>query len=139
MMLALNLGDDCLAPALDAAETVGAKNSLERMAAHQLAALHIQAMRSLSTGNILLDRNIYNPANTVEGSRMLNTAARLIKVYQEGLATLAKIRSGGRQVVTVQHVTVNDGGPDGCGAGDYCFVKRLGGLNIVLLPSSAKH
>jgi hypothetical protein len=36
----------------------------------------------------------------------------------------------------------DDGGPDGCGAGDagdYCFVKRLGGLNIVLLPSSAKH
>jgi hypothetical protein len=33
MMLASNLGDDCLVQALDAAETVGTRNALERMVA----------------------------------------------------------------------------------------------------------
>jgi len=77
------------------------------MAAHQMAALHTLAMRALGTGERLLHDN---PSDTVEGCRVLNTAARLIKAYQEGLATLAKIRSGGRQVVTVQHVNVSEGG-----------------------------
>jgi len=30
--------------------------------------------------------------------------------FQDGLATLHKLRNGGKQVVTVQHVQVKDGG-----------------------------
>jgi hypothetical protein len=33
-----------------------------------------------------------------------------MSVYQEGLLTLAKLRTGGKQTVVVQHVYVTDGG-----------------------------
>jgi hypothetical protein len=34
----------------------------------------------------------------------------MMKAYQEGLLTLGRMRTGGRQVVTVRHVQVSDGG-----------------------------
>jgi hypothetical protein len=34
----------------------------------------------------------------------------MMKAYQEGLLTLGRMRTGGRQVVTVQHVQVSEGG-----------------------------
>ena len=33
-----------------------------------------------------------------------------MQVYQEGLLALHKMRTGGKQVVVVQHVQVSDGG-----------------------------
>lgn len=110
-----------LAQALDAAETLGAANSLEKMAAHQLAVCHGMAMHLFKdAGRMIRERGkgqlrggsefdameYYN----VEACRLLATAARLMGAYQNGLATLARVRQGGRQVVTVQHVQVNDGG-----------------------------
>ena len=41
---------------------------------------------------------------------MANTAARLMDAYQRGLLTLDRLRNGGRQMVTVQHVNVSAGG-----------------------------
>jgi len=43
-------------------------------------------------------------------ARLSNAAARMMQVYQEGLLALHKMRTGGKQVVVVQHVQVSDGG-----------------------------
>jgi hypothetical protein len=41
---------------------------------------------------------------------MFNAAARMMDTYQHGLLTIAKVRSGGKQTVVVQHIDVGDGG-----------------------------
>lgn len=117
MDLAENVGKHCLVQAIDAAETIQARDSIERMAAHQLAAAHEMAMETMAKGMKLIkesERRRDSPAHfqmfLVEGGRLLNAAARLMAAFQNGHATLARIRQGGRQVVTVQHVTVADGG-----------------------------
>jgi hypothetical protein len=46
----------------------------------------------------------------VEACRCLNTAARLMSVFQDGLLTLQRLRTGGNQTLTVQHVNVAPGG-----------------------------
>ena len=46
----------------------------------------------------------------VEVCRLGGTVARLAMAYQTGFLALQRARSGGRQVVTVQHVHVGDGG-----------------------------
>lgn len=107
---------ESLAQALDAAETVGARDSIERMASHQLAVAHALVMQLFRDGDKMIrDGRLRSDFKgsafyNVEGCRMLTTAARLMAAYQAGHATLARIRQGGRQVVTVQHVQVNDGG-----------------------------
>jgi hypothetical protein len=50
------------------------------------------------------------PHRSIEACRMANTAARLMDAYQRGLLTLDRLRNGGRQMVTVQHVNVAAGG-----------------------------
>ena len=58
--------------------------------------------------------NPYNPeaqerAN-IQGTRLAGAVARMQASFQQGALTLQKLRTGGRQVVTVQHVAVHDGG-----------------------------
>jgi hypothetical protein len=112
---------ESLAQALDAAETVGARDSIERMAAHQLAVCHGIVMDLFRDGaQMIRDRGKGQIRNgspfdamefyNAEGCRLLNTAVRMMGAFQNGHATLARIRQGGRQTVTVQHVQVNDGG-----------------------------
>lgn len=106
--------------ALDAADTIEPKNNLERMLAHQLAASHQMAMRFAEIANAWACRadpskgTFNNPLSAapymVEAQRAANTSARAMGAYQDGLATLAKIRGGGKQTVVVQHVQVNEGG-----------------------------
>lgn len=109
-------GTDSLVQALDAAETLGASNSLEKMGAHQFTAAHALAMRFLQEGAHMIwkgqqrDGIQVSTFFNVEGCRLLNMATRLMTVSQGWLSTLARVRQGGRQVVTVQHVQVNDGG-----------------------------
>jgi hypothetical protein len=113
--LRLTVGGDCTGMALDAAETIQAKNSLEKMLAHQLAIAHKLAMtfgkKALGYLN-KPDQGSYDQSNLhiVEGSRAANTSAKLMDVYQKGILALAKVRAGGKQTVTVQHVSVSDGG-----------------------------
>ena len=45
----------------------------------------------------------------MEACRLANTAARLMSTFQEGMLTLQKLRTGGKQTVTVQHVSVQSG------------------------------
>lgn len=89
--------------ALDAAESAGAENSLEKMLCHQMAAMHCAAMK-------LISRSLDNVIPPVEMARLSNASARMMQVYQEALLTLQKIRSGGKQTVVVQHVQVREGG-----------------------------
>ena len=95
---------NCLANGIDAADSIGADNSMERMLAHQLAVAHEAAMR-------VMDRalSLESQRDSVEGCRLANTAARLMSVYQDGLLTLQRLRTGGTQNVVVQHVNVESG------------------------------
>ena len=88
--------------ALDVAESIEPKNSLERMLAHQMALAHDQAFK---LSNMAMNQN-----DPVEITRLSNASARQMDAYQKGMLTLQKIRYGGKQHVTVQHVTVKDGG-----------------------------
>lgn len=113
----LNLAEDAgvLTLAVDAAETVQAQNSLEKMLAHQMAAAHGAAMRLVSRAESEMGRCEYEGSRArhegqLSATRLLNTAGRLMSSFQDGMATLHKMRRGGRQVVTVQHVQVSDGG-----------------------------
>jgi hypothetical protein len=113
----LKLADDgiqCVAMAVDAAETIQARNSIEKMLAHQLAAAHKLAMTFAGKARQLVEDEggpyqqdgIY----VVEAARVANSSARMMDAFQKGALALHKLRTGGKQTVTVQHVNVNDGG-----------------------------
>ena len=46
----------------------------------------------------------------VEAARMMNASARAMGAFNDAALTLQRLRTGGQQVVTVQHVTIKDGG-----------------------------
>jgi hypothetical protein len=100
--LITNLGADVAAMALDASETMGANNSLEKMLAHQLAVCHDGAMRFSAKANLEQD-----PLHLV---RLMNLANRSMETFQKGLLTLKRLRSSGEQRIMVQHVDVREGG-----------------------------
>jgi len=85
----------------DAAESVQASDPIEQMLMHQSAALHKHGMQFLA-------RSAEEP-NIIERCRLANTAARLLGGSQDAILTLIRKRTGGRQTVLVQHVSVNDG------------------------------
>jgi hypothetical protein len=99
---------------IDAAATIKATNSLERMLAHQMAAAHTAAMEAQANALDLMQRfkrtGYIHQHLSIEAGRMFNASARMMESFQHGLATLQKVRSGGRQVVMVQHIDVGDGG-----------------------------
>jgi hypothetical protein len=91
--------------------------ALEKALAHQAAAAHQLAMRFAATANRWLDHvqagQTFNEAHRmamVEAQRAANASARLMLAYQDAALTLQRLRTGGRQVVQVQHVQVNSGG-----------------------------
>jgi hypothetical protein len=99
---------------LDAATSIQASNSLEKMLAHQMAAAHTAALELQAEARDLLrayKRSGYaHQQLSIEAGRLMNASARMMDAYQHGLLTLQKIRSGGTQTVIVQHVNVGDGG-----------------------------
>lgn len=96
------LGTDCTALALDAADSIKAENSLEKMLAHQLAIAH-------KTTLDVTEKAMLEP-DTMEKARLLNVVARMMETFQRGLLTLQRLRTNGDQRITVQYVTVADGG-----------------------------
>ncbi len=88
--------------ALDVAESVGATNVAEQMLAHQMAAAHRMGFDFLAQAG--------NTRDTVEKCRLANIAAKLMDISQKAMLTMSRIRTGGQQTVTVQHVQVTDGG-----------------------------
>jgi hypothetical protein len=86
--------------ALDAAASIQAKNSLEKMLAHQLAAVH----------RVVMDHMAFSPSrhDIAAQAKRLNAVARCMSVYQQGLLTMRKLRQGGHQRISVQYVNVTD-------------------------------
>ena len=108
-------GAAALESALDAAESINASNSLEKMLAHQLAAGHRSAMKLVAETNRQADylanvRGEEQERVNVQVTRLAGATARMMTTFQQGLLTLQRMRTGGQQVVTVQHVQVNHGG-----------------------------
>ena len=93
-----------MAMGIDAAQSIGATNSLEKMLAHQMAVAHEAGLRVLDRAMSYETRN-----DSVETARLINAAARLLSLYQDGLHTLQRLRTGGTQTVVVQHVKVESG------------------------------
>ena len=115
----LELTGNSLPMAVDAAESIGAKNSLEKMLAHEMAATHRLAMLFAEQSASLLERarpqhgvGPINQQHSVEAARLANAAARMMGAFQDGLLALDRIRRGGKQTVKVvhQHVAVGPGG-----------------------------
>lgn len=102
--------------AVDAAESVQAANSLERMLVHQMATAHRVAMTMAAKAGDFAshiksrDTTTRQQVQSIEAARMAGAAARMMETFQRGLLTLERLRNGGKQVVVVQHVTVSDGG-----------------------------
>jgi hypothetical protein len=102
--------------AMDAADTIKARNSLEKMLAHQIAAAHGLAMKfAAKSGHFLgfvtsWDTAARQQVSSIEASRLAHSAARMMEAYNQGLLALDRLRNGRRQVVTVQYVTVSQGG-----------------------------
>jgi hypothetical protein len=92
-----------LSPARDVAKTVQARNSIEKMLSHQLAAAHHAGMELMAH---LGQARTLPP---VEWARLVNAAARMFEVFQSGCVTLQKLKTGGRQHVIVQYQQVNVG------------------------------
>ena len=102
LALVTAIGSDCAAMALDAADTVQASNSLEKMLSHQLAALHKVGFDYMSRAAMVQDAN--------QSARIMNLAIRAMSVYQDGLLTLKKFRSTGEQKILIERVNVEAGG-----------------------------
>ena len=104
------------------ADSIKARNSLERMKAHQLATLHRLGMKFADKADALLrqvDMGIsgWRPASelqaaSIEAARLGNAAVRAFGAYDDGWLALDRIRRGGKQTVTVVHqnVAVGPGG-----------------------------
>jgi hypothetical protein len=112
--LALAEKAGALAIALDAAETVQAANSLEKMVAHQIAAAHVAAM-GLQAEALALLRDFRESGGryailTTEAAKLTNASCRMMEMAQRGVATLHRLRNTGRQTIVVQHVHVGEGG-----------------------------
>jgi hypothetical protein len=106
-----------LETALDAADTMEASNSFEKMLTHQLGLMHhltmkmgAQAIRHVERlGQANLTHAEAQRIST-EAARLGNATARMTTTYQQGMTTLQRLRSDGAQKILVQHVTVEDGG-----------------------------
>ena len=96
------MGTDSVALGVDAAQSIGAQNSLEKMLAHQLAAAHTAALEAIDNATF--------ETNTVEKARLLNVSARMMETFQKGLLTLQRLRTGGNQTIVVQRMNVTEGG-----------------------------
>jgi len=104
-----------LETALDAAESIEACNSLEKMLAHQLAATHRSSMKISAETNRMVDylanvRGEERERTNIQVTRLAGAQARLTMAFQHGILAVQRLRSGGTQRVIVQHVSVNQGG-----------------------------
>lgn len=118
MELVSYMGAEALVLVADTAETIGAKNSLEKMLAGQIGVTHYLIMSLARQINEIVLKDLYNGAGTKQDqeldaeimSRYTAAYSRLSKVMDGHLQTLQKMRTGGRQTVTVQHQHVQVAG-----------------------------
>lgn len=96
------LGNDIAATAFDAADTIQAQNSLEKMLAHQMAAIHHASMNMLHRANLTEE--------PVLATKTLTTALKGFATYQGAIGALRQLRGNQQQHIVVQHVNVSAGG-----------------------------
>ena len=97
-----DLGIDEINGAMAAVEAARPENEIEAMLAVQMYATHVAAMRML--GRAMKSDN----SDTTVGYGSL--ATKLLRTYTTQVEALAKMRRGGEQKVTVEHVHVYPGG-----------------------------
>lgn len=90
---------------IDAANTIDARNSLEKMLAHQMATCHVKAM------NLIAESGNHERSLEMQTFRLkqITVATKLMDVYQKGMETLSRIRNAGRQTITVKQIHVTGG------------------------------
>jgi len=94
---------DALNFALDGVASLEPRDGLEVMLCSQMVALHGQSMEYL--------RRTMLPEQTNDGiDRNVNRATRLLRTFATLTESLRAHRGGGKQTVTVEHVTVQAGG-----------------------------
>jgi len=96
-----------LSLALDAADTIQAQDSLEKMLVHEMAVIHAGMMKATARMNEELDAaGVIDPnkreAANVRACRLAGAISRMSASYQQGLLTLQRKRTGGNQQVTVK-------------------------------------
>jgi hypothetical protein len=96
--------------AVETAHSIGARDSVERMIAHQLALAHQSAFLLGRQLRAALPRASSDDGANLRATRLATAMARIMSAHQEGALALQKLRSGGRQTVVVQHVEVAEGG-----------------------------
>jgi hypothetical protein len=108
-----------LGSALDAADSIQAQDSLEKMLVHEMAVLHRGMMKAAARMNEELDAaGVIQPnareAANVRACRLAGAISRMSNTFQQALLTLQRKRSGGQQHVKVTHVhqqvNIEDGG-----------------------------
>ena len=92
---------DVLALAIDAAQSIPHASSLEKMLAHQMALAHKASFKLIELA--------MQQRDSVEMARLINAGARMMSAYQGGMLTINRLRTGGQQIVTVQHVNISGG------------------------------
>ena len=112
--------NETLALALDLANELKAKTRVQKMLAHQAATLHSLGMSLAAKAKHEAARMVCNgvtghnvglhQAASLEAQRQTNAASRAFSAFNEAVLTLQKLRTGGKQIVQVQHVTIRDGG-----------------------------
>jgi hypothetical protein len=85
--------------AIEASESINAKNSIQRMQAHQLAAAHKYAMELMADAS--------KQGDPMFKVKLMNCSARLMEAYSKGALALQRLQQGANQIVQVQHVQVN--------------------------------
>lgn len=96
------LGTDCLAMAVNLANSIKAENSQEMMLCDQLAVAHKTALELVDKGML--------EADSIERARTVGVAVKFMDVFQRGLLALQRARTGGEQRITIHHVNVGEGG-----------------------------
>lgn len=104
-----------LETALDAADNIEGASSIEQMLAHQIAAGHRASLKLAAQLNNQIERMgvISTPDRALanlEATRLAGAISRLMTTCQTGALALQRLQTGGRQIVTVQHVNVASGG-----------------------------
>lgn len=89
---------DVLALGVDAAASANCNDSLTKLLAHQAGLAHAAAFK-------LMDRAM-EQGDPVEMARLVNAAGRMMAAFQQALIVLHRLKHGGTQVISVQHINL---------------------------------
>jgi hypothetical protein len=87
---------------LSVVKSIKPQDHLESMLVAQMGAVHLAAMK--------LVRQLSNAEHLTQQDSAARAFTKLVQIYATQMETLKRYRTGGEQKVTVQHVSVNEGG-----------------------------